>query len=565
MLILILTDKGVFSLRDWYSSPLSESLPKEEERYTRSPARITYSFKRLARIRRIFLDGYGVLRCQNSFFKCLRLSSRMLCYESSQARQDHQSRLSLTSLQALKETCKSSIELEYNIDQCYNALTDQLDWTNPEGDRCLYNLSKPLSLQGSPCHLTIHVDFFFNNDLEYSRTRNSERKYIVSITKTKAARYELKFIEDMIPRIWIPVKVAYDKDDTLGISHWGPKRQLFYRSQINRLSRHDVFSTMKILSVNKLYNLEGSDIVDMAVVLCMFTQSLVIKKRVEDVQFSIESYQKKLNITKPQKDFPGISTKEPYTTSHDRKGVVYLNSSKRERLMQADEIYKEQAKYNETNAYVLEDSILQAGNPVMEIFLKLNLPDHMSVLTEPEILTKVEHDTVFAAMLKYASRLNGKDTYQRLITLEASKLKKVIKDRGKKEKMKEFRNAKNPQCGRIMEKKNHGRDRVLPGSVKAAIVRILAGKTIKFAAMTNAYALAFSIYNLSEPLRFDGCISSLDNIGSVSASGVETVSVVVPVDNTETIVLASDRVRVNGVPGTVIKMCRDRPLPEALT
>ncbi|GJR90787.1 hypothetical protein Tco_0214798 [Tanacetum coccineum] len=30
-----------------------------------------------ARIRRIFLDGYGVLRCQNSFFKCLRSSSRM--------------------------------------------------------------------------------------------------------------------------------------------------------------------------------------------------------------------------------------------------------------------------------------------------------------------------------------------------------------------------------------------------------------------------------------------------------------------------------------------------------
>ncbi|GJV75367.1 hypothetical protein Tco_1506951, partial [Tanacetum coccineum] len=27
----------------------------------------------------------------------------------------------------LKGTCKSSIELEYNMDQCYNALTDQLD------------------------------------------------------------------------------------------------------------------------------------------------------------------------------------------------------------------------------------------------------------------------------------------------------------------------------------------------------------------------------------------------------------------------------------------------------
>ncbi|GJZ32192.1 hypothetical protein Tco_0577628 [Tanacetum coccineum] len=37
----------------------------------------------------------------------------------------------------LKGTCKSNIELEYNMDQCYNALTDQLDWKNPEGDRLL--------------------------------------------------------------------------------------------------------------------------------------------------------------------------------------------------------------------------------------------------------------------------------------------------------------------------------------------------------------------------------------------------------------------------------------------
>ncbi|GJY67169.1 hypothetical protein Tco_0469407 [Tanacetum coccineum] len=70
----------------------------------------------------------------------------------------------------LKGTYKSSIELACNMDQCYNALTDQLDWTNPEGDRCPYDLSKPLLLQGSPCHLTIHVDLFFNNDLEYLKT-----------------------------------------------------------------------------------------------------------------------------------------------------------------------------------------------------------------------------------------------------------------------------------------------------------------------------------------------------------------------------------------------------------
>ncbi|GKB15060.1 hypothetical protein Tco_0848983 [Tanacetum coccineum] len=47
----------------------------------------------------------------------------------------------------LKGTCQSSIELEYNMEECYKALSDRLDWTNPEGDICPYDLSKPLPLK----------------------------------------------------------------------------------------------------------------------------------------------------------------------------------------------------------------------------------------------------------------------------------------------------------------------------------------------------------------------------------------------------------------------------------
>ncbi|GKB16927.1 hypothetical protein Tco_0850850, partial [Tanacetum coccineum] len=63
-------------------------------------------------------------------------------------------------------------------------------------------------------------------------------------------------------------------------------------------------------------------------------------ERVEDVQLGVEIYQKKLNISKPQKEFPGISAKEPYITSYDLKGVVYLDSRDQKRLMRADELYK---------------------------------------------------------------------------------------------------------------------------------------------------------------------------------------------------------------------------------
>nr|GEU66747.1 hypothetical protein [Tanacetum cinerariifolium] len=70
--------------------------------------------------------------------------------------------------------------------------------TKTKAARCPYDLRKPLPLQGPSGHLTILIEFFFNNDLEYLKNRNKERKYDASVTKTKAARYNLKFIKDMI-------------------------------------------------------------------------------------------------------------------------------------------------------------------------------------------------------------------------------------------------------------------------------------------------------------------------------------------------------------------------------
>ncbi|GJW66688.1 zinc finger, CCHC-type containing protein [Tanacetum coccineum] len=55
----------------------------------------------------------------------------------------------------LKGTYQSIIELEYNMKECYKALTNQLNWENSEGDRCPFDLSKPLSLKGRPSHLTV--------------------------------------------------------------------------------------------------------------------------------------------------------------------------------------------------------------------------------------------------------------------------------------------------------------------------------------------------------------------------------------------------------------------------
>ncbi|GJS91694.1 hypothetical protein Tco_0774330 [Tanacetum coccineum] len=74
--------------------------------------------------------------------------------------------------------------------------------------------------------------------------------------------------------------------------------------------------------------------------LRMFTRSLIIKRRVEDVQLGVESYQKKVHLTKPQKTYPGIKFKELCTPSFDPPRVIYEDLNKQKSVMRADELYK---------------------------------------------------------------------------------------------------------------------------------------------------------------------------------------------------------------------------------
>ncbi|GJS46725.1 hypothetical protein Tco_0887188 [Tanacetum coccineum] len=119
----------------------------------------------------------------------------------------------------------SYVKLEYNIEECYHALTKQLDWANAKGHKSPVDMSKPLPLQDKEGRLVIPVEFFFNNDLECLKAGNKERMYSSSITKTPAARYTMEGIEDMILTQCSPVIITYDKDAALGISHGGPQCQ----------------------------------------------------------------------------------------------------------------------------------------------------------------------------------------------------------------------------------------------------------------------------------------------------------------------------------------------------
>ncbi|GKA21445.1 hypothetical protein Tco_0701434 [Tanacetum coccineum] len=119
----------------------------------------------------------------------------------------------------LKGTCKSLTELEYHLEECSKATTERLDWYNPEGKPYPFDLIKHLSLiRDHQGRQVIPQDFFINNDLEYIKGGDLSRRYSTSVAKTKAATYEIKWIEDLVRNLWSPVKDVYSKKRIIAVT-----------------------------------------------------------------------------------------------------------------------------------------------------------------------------------------------------------------------------------------------------------------------------------------------------------------------------------------------------------
>nr|GFA12284.1 hypothetical protein [Tanacetum cinerariifolium] len=185
--------------------------------------------------------------------------------------------------------------------------------------------------------------------------------------------------------------LSYDKHALWGISHWGHKRQQFYGFAVNQESARDVYSKRRIIAVTELKIVEWhnykhldwitvrkdddkfykfkeadfkrlriQDIEDMLLLLVqeklknltveecfafnvslrMFTRSIVIQRRVEDLQLGVESYQKKLNLTKPDTYRSDLKRNEAYIAYSNQGGFIYQNKDKQNRLMRIDELHK---------------------------------------------------------------------------------------------------------------------------------------------------------------------------------------------------------------------------------
>nr|GEZ09589.1 hypothetical protein [Tanacetum cinerariifolium] len=113
----------------------------------------------------------------------------------------------------------------------------------------------------------------------------------------------------------------------------------FKEGNFNRLRIQDLEDMLLLLVQGKLTNLTVDECLAFNVSLRMSTRSIVIKRRMEDLQLGVESYQKNLNLTKPDTYRSDLKRKEAYTTYSNPRGFIYQNKDKQNRLMRIDELH----------------------------------------------------------------------------------------------------------------------------------------------------------------------------------------------------------------------------------
>nr|GEW69316.1 hypothetical protein [Tanacetum cinerariifolium] len=114
----------------------------------------------------------------------------------------------------------------------------------------------------------------------------------------------------------------------------------FKEGDFKRLRIQDIEDMLLLLVQEKLTNLTVKECFAFNVSLRMFTRSIIIQRRVEDLQLDVKSYQKKLNLTRPNTYHSDLKRKEAYTTYSNPRGFIYQDKDKHNRLMWINELHK---------------------------------------------------------------------------------------------------------------------------------------------------------------------------------------------------------------------------------
>nr|GFA62163.1 hypothetical protein [Tanacetum cinerariifolium] len=114
----------------------------------------------------------------------------------------------------------------------------------------------------------------------------------------------------------------------------------FRECDFKRLRRQDIKDMLLLLVQSKLSNLNLEERYALNVALKMFTRRIVIQELVEDLQLGVKSYQKKINLTRPDTYRLDLKIMTPYTAYPNIQGIIYEEEKNKNRLMRTDELHK---------------------------------------------------------------------------------------------------------------------------------------------------------------------------------------------------------------------------------
>nr|GFA63571.1 hypothetical protein [Tanacetum cinerariifolium]GFA64725.1 hypothetical protein [Tanacetum cinerariifolium] len=132
----------------------------------------------------------------------------------------------------------------------------------------------------------------------------------------------------------------YKHLDWITVRRDNDKLYEFKEGKFKRLRIPYIEDILLLLVQGKLTNLTVEELFAFNASLRIFTRSIVIQRRMEDLQLAVESYQKKLKLTNPDTYHSDLKCKEAYTAYSNPRGFIYQNKDKQNRLMWIDELHK---------------------------------------------------------------------------------------------------------------------------------------------------------------------------------------------------------------------------------
>ncbi|GJW47977.1 hypothetical protein Tco_0079623 [Tanacetum coccineum] len=144
-------------------------------------------------------------------------------------------------------------------------------------------------------------------------------------------------------------QVVYDKH-----AYWGPKRQEFFGYATNMETSKDIYSRYRIIAINSLKIIEffGYKHLEEITVrrqddqLYGFREGDFKRLRRQDIKdmllllVQVESYQKKINLSRPDSYRSDLKKITPYTAYHDIQGIIYQDDMDKNHLMRTNELHK---------------------------------------------------------------------------------------------------------------------------------------------------------------------------------------------------------------------------------